>query len=72
MEIRVWSVSVDGRRWTFDDLDAALAYLRAELANNGARTATLESGQMTHADYLATVETEDEGAAHGRKFLFAA
>lgn len=58
-KIRVWSVRVDERTWTFQDLETALTYLRAELANNGALSASIESSLRTSAQYRRAVEKED-------------
>ncbi len=63
--LRVYSVTVDDRTATFDDIDTGLAYLRGELGTNGATRAFIESRMMTRKQYLATVERE-EGAVHGR------
>ncbi len=63
--LRVFTVSVDIRQHVFDDIDVALAYLRGELANNGAVNASIESGIMSRKQYLAAIERE-EGAVYGR------
>lgn len=57
--IRVWRVTVDGRIWHFDDLDVALAYLRADLGTNGARFAALDSHHMDVSTYNRLVDAED-------------
>lgn len=63
--IRCWSVAVDGKpKATFDRMDVALAYLRADIATNGSQRATLESSHMTKAAYRRLVDREEAGLAH--------
>jgi hypothetical protein len=66
-DIPVWTVHVnDGTTLpaTFDDLDAALKYLRGYLANNGTpqTRVTLESRRMDPTRYAAEIEEEDEAS----------
>ena len=61
-DIPVWTVTVDGRAATFDDMDVALAYLRGDVGTNGTpKMATFETRRMDPLRYAAEVEREEGG-----------
>lgn len=52
-EIRVWTVGVNGLNETFDDLDVALAFIKADIAENGIEGgATLESRLVDPEEFV--------------------
>lgn len=58
-QIRVWEVSVGSERGAvFEDMDVALAFLRAEL-RDGNSHATMESQLIDWEEYTSRIEWED-------------
>ena len=58
--IPVYRVESQGQTETFDDLDIATIYLRAE-AKDGKTPLNLSISTIRHSDYLLEVESQEKG-----------
>lgn len=64
--IPVYRVESQGRTETFDDLDIATIFLRAE-AKEGHTPLNLSISAIRHSDYLKEVELQEKGLLEGQE-----